>query len=282
MFPTLVSGSARLQSPPAKGGWHTLTPSYPLRRYRDALQPNRNPVPTIATPPKALILVAAELEADILFGPIGHRASFLEVLVAGVGPRGDMAALGAIDSTTADVVVNPGFAGGLSSAATPGRCFTVIDWFGLERPNLRCATPSSLLDELAPTASQPATAVTVDFPVGDPDERRRLACTGADLVEMEGARWATAAWRRGLPFVSLRVISDRADNALPRPRHELLTSTGSVHWARWLRAVAASDHGWQESFARLRAARQDWRLACESLGTVGTTLTAWQRNAAQL
>ena len=36
---------------------------------------------------------------------------------------------------------------------------------------------------------------------------RRLACTGADLVEMEGARWATAAWRRGLPFVSLRVIS---------------------------------------------------------------------------
>lgn len=239
-------------------------------------------MPTTTSTPTVLVLVAAALEADILFGPVGHRASGLDVLVAGVGTSGDLAAREAIESTRADLVVNPGFAGGLSAAATPGRCFTVTAWIGLECHSVPGELASGLLGELAAMAVEPATAVTVELPAGDPESRQRLAATGADLVEMEGSRWAAAARERRIPFMSLRVISDRADNALPRPRHELLTATGRVHWARWMRAAAASDQGWRESFVRLRRAQRDWRLACVSLRTVGAAITAWQRDAAEI
>jgi len=217
------------------------------------------------------------LEADILFGPPERRASWLDICVAGVGTNGDAAACEAIDRSDADLVVNPGFAGGLSAATRPGQCFTVTEWIGAERSEKHADVPPALLDELAALSIHPAMGATVDLPVGDSASRRRLASAGADLVEMESARWAAAARRRGLPFVSVRVISDRADNALPRPRHELLTASGRVRWARWLRAAARSEQGWQESFARLRRAQRDWRLACESLRAVGAALTEWQR-----
>lgn len=251
---------------------HLFAVTAPARRFP------RRALPAKTSAPKALILVAAELEAEILFGTPRHRASWLDVCVAGVGTGGDGAARQAIDATAAELVVNPGFAGGLSAAARPGSCFTVTRWVGLERANLHREVPPGLVDKLAPLAIRPATAMTVDLPVGDPESRRELAATGADLVEMEGARWALAAFRRGLPFVSLRVISDCADDALARPRHELLTATGSVRWARWLRATAGSDHGWLEALTRLRGAQRDWRLACASLRTVGAAITAWQRD----
>lgn len=236
-------------------------------------------MPTTTAPPRTLILVAAELEADILFGPAGSRASWLDICVAGVGRSGDAAAGQAIDATGADLVVNPGFAGGLSERARPGRCFTVTEWASTEAPDEQRELPQGLLDVLAPLSFQPGIATTVDQPVGDAESRQLLAATGTDLVEMEGSRWAAEAFQRGLPFVSLRVISDCADNALPRPRHELLSAAGGVHWTRWLRAVAASDRGWRESVARLRRARSDWHLACNSLRTVGAALAAWQRPA---
>jgi len=236
---------------------------------------------TTTPTPKALILVAAEVEAELLFGPAERRAAWLDICVAGVGTSGDAAASEAICSTSSALVLNPGFAGGLSSAAVPGRLFTVTKWAGAKPPDEHADVPPALLDALAGLSVQPAIGATVQRPVSDPAPRRRLASAGADLVEMEGARWAAVASQRSLPFVSLRVISDRADNALPRPRHELLTANGSVRWARWLRAVAASDCGWLESRARLRCAQRDWRSACATLRTVGAALTAWQETAGE-
>jgi hypothetical protein len=94
---------------------------------------------------------------------------------------------------------------------------------------------------------------------------------------MEGARWAAAAQARGIPFVSVRVISDRADNALPLPRHLLLTPDGAVHWRRWLRAAAAQETSWADAYRRLQVARRDWPTACRRLTEVGKQLQAWQR-----
>lgn len=222
------------------------------------------------------MLIAAELEADVLFGPADQRPACLEICVAGVGTSGDAAAEKAIAATTADLVVNAGFAGGLTEATRPGHCFSVTEWIGCDPSPRTCALPSPLRDQLKRLRIQPAAAITVDQPVGNLEERQRLAAAGAELVEMEGARWAAAAARHGLPFLSLRVISDNADNALPLPRHELMNADGDVNWVRWLHAAAGTDQSLPDGLRRLRDAHRDWRVACGRMGMLGAALTAWQ------
>ena len=234
------------------------------------------PMSPDTSPPRALILIAAELEAEVLFGSAGARPAGLEICVAGVGTSGDAAAEKAIAATTADIVVNAGFAGGLTDATRPGHCFTVTEWIGCDPSPRPCALPSPLADRLERLKVLPAKAITVDQPAGDPEERLRLAAAGAELVEMEGARWAAAAARHDLPFLSLRVVSDNADNALPLPRHELMNADGDVHWARWLHAAAGTDYSLPDGLRRLREAHRDWRVACGRLGMLGAALSAWQ------
>ncbi|CAB4242666.1 Nucleoside phosphorylase [Methylacidimicrobium sp. AP8] len=57
---------------------------------------------------------------------------------------------------------------------------------------------------------------TADVVVGDPESRKRLAEeTGADLVDMETDAVAAIAQGRGVPFVSLRVVTDTLEDRLP-------------------------------------------------------------------
>jgi len=232
--------------------------------------------PTTAAPP-TLLLVAAELEADILFGPRDARPPWLNIHVAGVGVPADESAAEAIARTDAGLIVNPGFAGGLTADAEPGAAFVVTSWSGrqveaMPEAAAAAATLAAMVD------ARPAVAVTVDKPAGDPTARQRLAATGAALVEMEGARWAALASNAGLPFLSLRVISDRADNRLPRPRHELFRKNGSVRWRRWFAAVDRRPARLLDSYRKLGVARRDWAVATESLRAMGAGISEWQRN----
>ena len=240
------------------------------------LSPPRSRVPVMPSTPRALVLIAAEMEATILRGAAAALPDALEICVAGVGTGGDARAIAAINETAAEIVVNPGFAGGLVDTAVPGDLFTVTQWHGLEVHALTGAATEHLAGCLAPLAPQAAIAVTVEQPAGDAATRERLAATGATLVEMEGARWAAAAHHRGLPFVSIRVVSDDADNALPLPRHKLLTAQGDVRWGRWLRALAQGDDAWRGQYRALRRAQRDWIRALETLAAVGAALRGWE------
>lgn len=229
----------------------------------------------------ALLLVAAELEAEILFGSEADRPAWIEVCVAGVGTQGDAAARAAIKATSAAVIVNPGFAGGLRESAEPGAAYRVTRWKATDAAATfeGAEVPADVRRLAARLGARTGSAITVEVPAGDTETRRRLAASGADLVEMEGARWARAAFDHGLPFVSLRIISDRADSALPRPRHELLTADCRVRWGRWLIAAAARPAQLPSAYRRLREARSDWRRATKRLRELGRLLTDWQRGA---
>jgi len=100
--------------------------------------------------------------------------------------------------------------------------------------------------------------------------------TGPLAVDMESARWAQIAAAAGARFGTARVISDRADLPLPRPRHELLGSDGTVRWISWLQALLATGH-WRSPLASwrdLQRARADWTRACSRLDRVATALVA--------
>lgn len=61
----------------------------------------------------------------------------------------------------------------------------------------------------------------------------------ADAVDMESHLAARAARERGLPFAALRVISDRADQSLPRAVLTAINPDGSIALGRVLLSVLA-------------------------------------------
>jgi adenosylhomocysteine nucleosidase len=221
-----------------------------------------------------LFLIAAELEAHLLFGE--RFAARADVCVAGVGRAGDAAAADAIAAADVARVVNVGFAGGLGRAAGAGSVHVVTEWTGLERPTAAEDLVTELIRalEAAGLAPMRSTSATVDRPVADAATRSRLAGDGADVVEMEGSAWAEPALRRGLPFASVRVVSDGADLELPRMRHELLTPAGGVNWQAWWEAARRPASSLPRQYGAIVQARNEWRTAVAVLGDVGRALEA--------
>ena len=219
-----------------------------------------------------LFLIAAELEATLLFGESFDARD--DVRVAGVGRDGDAAAAAAIESTDAHRIVNVGFAGGLGAEASAGSVHVVREWTELEAPTAPVALADELMSALADAglAAGSSVATTVDSPVADRAEGSRLAGGGADLVEMEGAAWAKLAARRGLPFVALRVVSDEANLELPGMRHELLTPQGGVNWRAWWAASRLPRGTMGPRYRAILEARDEWRTAVRTLRAVGRVL----------
>lgn len=223
-------------------------------------------------PASTLILVAADLEASILFPDPVTRPPQLRVV--GVGRGGDAAAADAMEETRPHRVLNVGFAGGLIATSAPGTCIATSAWVG-PYAGPAAALPQDLRAALDEGGIQDGLTATVDAPVGNRADRAPLLAAGATLVEMEGGAWARLAAERGIPFAAIRVISDRADNPLPRPRHELLRADGSVRWKQWIDAVKAAASPWPEAHRRLRRARTDWNAATGTLARVGGAISEW-------
>ncbi len=247
-----------------------------------------------------LLLTAARTEADALrlgpaTPPVGGPPSDIDrglsLLVAGVGRGGDGPVRRWLSELRPALVVNVGFAGALEPSLAAGGLHVVNRWVDPAPPHQQSAQGSrplaeALIAELArrSIAATSATAVTVEAPFHDAAAGVELAAaSGAVLVEMEGARWASAAEEVGAAFVALRVVSDHADLRLPRPRHELLGIDGTVHWARWAGALATGHRtgGWQQQLAALRRARIDWSRALATMAALGAALPATSRTLAE-
>jgi nucleoside phosphorylase len=172
------------------------------------------------------------------------------------------------------LVLNVGLAGGLVASAAPGRCYATTSWVG-DHAAPAAALPEGLRVRLRDIEIFDGVAATVDSPVGDRASREPLIAAGATMVEMEGGAWARSAGELRIPFAALRAISDRADNPLPRPRHELLAVDGSVRWKTWVDAVKTSGTPWPEAHRRLRRAQADWLAAVATLTRVGSAIREW-------
>jgi adenosylhomocysteine nucleosidase len=101
-------------------------------------------------------------------------------------------------------VISVGFAGGLR----PGMAKGSIHW------------PAKVIDaatgeHYACTGDGSGTLVTVDRVLDRESKRQVAQCWNADLADMEAAAVAERTRSRGLPFRTLRAVSDDADDRLP-------------------------------------------------------------------
>jgi len=129
-------------------------------------------------------------------------------------------------------LVSAGFAGGLDSRLTRGKLVLptrLLDGSGRQRPPLTIdrELAEALVAEYPPCQT---TLITVTEVVADVDSKRALhQATGAGLVDMESYAVAEVAASAGLGAVVCRVISDAANEALPREVKRLGRPQSTMH-----------------------------------------------------
>ena len=225
-------------------------------------------------------------DSGLAHAPAGNPR--VALLSAGMGRPGDEKFAAALRELRPDAVINVGIAGALDLSHPAGSTWVVEEWLHQHPPHEPTARADAALsakvgDALTETGVGwgNAVAVTVDEPLHDADERDRIReGSGAHLVEMEGAAWATIAAEHDVPFAAVRVVSDHANRPLPGPRPKdgrrawLLRDDGTTRKGRLLVAFMAST-AWlrpRHHVRELKAAGAQFREAVDALDAVARAL----------
>ena len=163
--------------------------------------------------------------------PFQRRAAGLpgvRVLVTGMGRQNAEAALGAwLAHAQPAQVLGCGFAGALDVALEVGQVLFETE------------VPSGLRAMLLSAGARKARFWCADRVAVTPEEKRALRkSTGADAVEMESAALRALCANRGIPFATVRVISDAAEDALPLDFNLLMTPDGQLSYGKLAGALA--------------------------------------------
>jgi adenosylhomocysteine nucleosidase len=164
-------------------------------------------------PPTILVCFATREEA----APFRRLApGHVHVLLTGIGPRNARRSLAeALRSRTAGafaLVVSSGFAGGLDPALPAGQIVFNAD------------SHAALAVDLERLGARPAQFHCAPRIAVTAREKAALReATGADAVEMESLAIGEVCREHGVPCVTVRVISDTADEDLPLDFNRLYT-----------------------------------------------------------
>jgi adenosylhomocysteine nucleosidase len=121
-------------------------------------------------------------------------------------------------------VVSAGFGGGLSPMLRRNDILVADRLLHVGGAELPVELPPGLSAAIAQRSAHCGTLLTIDRVVRTPSERKALlARTGALAVDMETFAVAEVCAARQVPFSSVRVINDTADETLPRDVEYLLT-----------------------------------------------------------
>jgi nucleoside phosphorylase len=174
----------------------------------------------------------------------------------GVGGRAARAAARSlIETTPAVALISTGFAGALDPT------FSVGDIFVADRVLGEGVEYSG--DILRPLGDpfRRGSLLTVDHVVQSADEKRQLAASGAQAVDMEAACVAAVAAEHGLPFYCVRVVSDTAQTSFSIDFNRALREDGSFSVANLLWQA-----GWRRGrWRQLAQLKRDGELAARSL-----------------
>jgi adenosylhomocysteine nucleosidase len=138
-----------------------------------------------------------------------------------------------------------GFGGGLTSDLPPGSLMVAnrVQTSGPSQ-NQQTYFPDPAMVAFAESISVPGvrkkrgTLATVSHVLTTPDEKRHLAeCTGAIAVDMETADAARVAQSQGIPWLSVRAITDGAEDTLPLDFNAFTDEDGNIDQGRVLRAT---------------------------------------------
>ena len=137
-----------------------------------------------------------------------------------------------------------GFAGGLNPDLKLGDVIFEIIGDGSTSPKLKKnpkMTRNSSLRELLAAGAKPAKFFCADRIATTVAEKKKLRDeTGADAVEMESAAIHAVCAERGIPCVTVRVISDTADEDLPLDFNALAKPDKSLDFGKLAWAIAKS------------------------------------------
>jgi adenosylhomocysteine nucleosidase len=170
----------------------------------------------------------------ILSGP-GRRkaAQATEILIDGHRPRR---------------VISAGFAGALCPKLNRNDILVADRLLTTDGGEMAIELPAGLATTLSRPGVHRGPLLTTDRVVRQPREKLALFQRhGAMAVEMETFAVATVCLRRNVPFSSIRVINDPADETLPRDVEHLLAQKagaaqlGAALGAIWRRPASAKD-----------------------------------------
>jgi adenosylhomocysteine nucleosidase len=170
----------------------------------------------------------------ILSGPGRAKAAqATEVLIDGHRPRR---------------VVSAGFAGALCSELKRNDILIADRIVGIDGNEIEVDLPAGLSAALQQRGLHRGSLLTTDRVIRLAEEKHTLRKRfGAMAVDMETTAVAEVCLRRNVPFSSVRVINDTADQTLPRDvEHLLAQKTGAAQWgaalgAIWRRPASAKD-----------------------------------------
>jgi adenosylhomocysteine nucleosidase len=149
-----------------------------------------------------------------------------------------------LNSGEPKLVLTCGFAGGLNPDLKLGDVVFEMPLTPSLSPSdgERVAKPGEELStKLLAAGAQPVKFLCADRIATTVAEKKKLrAETGADAVEMESAAIHAVCAERGIPCVTVRVISDTADENLPLDFNALAKADQSIDFAKLFLAIARS------------------------------------------
>ena len=219
-----------------------------------------------------LICFALKEEAA-LFRKIAADKPDVAIIVTGVGRKNAEKSLREFLATNSpELVLTCGFAGGLNPDLKLGDVIFEIESFSSRsrgnetqiKKNLETSHVVSYnLDEkLLAAGAKPAKFYCADRIATTVAEKKKLrADTGADAVEMESWAIYAVCRERGIPYATVRVISDTANEDLPLDFNQLAKSDMHLHYGKLALALLISPG----KIGALLKLQKKTRLAAERL-----------------
>jgi adenosylhomocysteine nucleosidase len=225
--------------------------------------------------PEMTVLACFALEEEAApFRTIAAGRPTVSILVSGVGRTNVERSLGGLLAGGAPaVVLTCGFAGGLNPGLELGAViFELPEGKGSAEPPAPIAEPkaggsqaSRLREKLLAAGARPGRFFCADRIATTAAEKHELrARTAADAVEMESGTIHAACRERGIPCVTIRVISDTADEDLPLDFNRLSKPDQSLDYWKLAWAIVKAPG----SLPALRQLQQKTRFAAERLAAV--------------
>jgi adenosylhomocysteine nucleosidase len=207
-----------------------------------------------------LVCFALKEEAAA-FRKIVAGKSGVAVLIVGIGrENAEKSIRKYLAANAPELVLTCGFAGGLDPGLKIGEVvFDIPDRKQMEPPYVGC------YKQLVAAGARPAKFFCADRIATTVSEKRKLrAETGAEVVEMESAAIQAVCAERGIPCVTVRVISDTAEEDLPLDFNALAKPDKSLDFGKLAWAIATSPG----KIGALMALQKKTSLAAQKLADV--------------
>jgi hypothetical protein len=118
-------------------------------------------------------------------------------------------------------------------------------------------------ERFCPRRGRRGSMISIDRVVRTPEEKRQLSASGAVAVEMEAAGVAREVRGLGLPFVSIRVVTDQAEEGFTIDYNQARDASGRI---RRVRIIGLALRRPWRSVPELGRLYRRTRLASDALG----------------